>query len=193
VKLTVASAGETVEVTADSLTLDTVTDTQATALPEEVVQTLPNSGRDFTQMLSQTPGFAGLSTGGGAGVASVNGTRSNSVNWQIEGTDNNDLWWSIPAVNQGGVSSIAGVILPVEAIENFSFVTAGSTELGHNSGGTANLTIKSGSNRLHGSGYYYNHHEFLQHSNPLLHCRRAPGIPDRRREQGHRALGCLSV
>jgi hypothetical protein len=167
IKLSVASAGETVEVTADALSLDTVTDTQSTALPEEVVQTLPNSGRDFTQMLAQTPGFAGLSTGGGAGVASVNGTRSNSVNWQIEGTDNNDLWWNIPAVNQGGVSSIAGVILPVDAIENFSFVTAGSTELGRNSGGTANLTIKSGTNSLHGTAYYFNHNEAFQHSNPF--------------------------
>jgi hypothetical protein len=167
IKLAVASAGETVEVTADSLALDTVTDTQSTALPEEVVQNLPNSGRDFTQMLAQTPGFAGLSTGGGAGVASVNGTRSNSVNWQIEGTDNNDLWWNIPAVNQGGVSSIAGVILPIDAIENFSFETAGSTELGRNSGGTANLTIKSGSNQLHGTGYYFNHNEAFQHSNPF--------------------------
>jgi hypothetical protein len=89
------------------------------------------------------------------------------VNWQIEGTDNNDLWWNIPAVNQGGVSSIAGVILPIDAIENFSFVTAGSTELGRNSGGTANLTIKSGTNRLHGSTYYYNHNEAFQHSNPF--------------------------
>jgi hypothetical protein len=167
IKLAIASAGETVEVTADSLSLDTVTDTQATALPEEVVQNLPNSGRDFTQMLAQTPGFAGLSTGGGAGVGAVNGTRSNSVNWQIEGTDNNDLWWNIPAVNQGGVSSIAGVILPIDAIENFSFVTAGSTELGRNSGGTANLTIKSGTNSLHGSAYYYNHNEFFQKINPF--------------------------
>jgi hypothetical protein len=167
VKLAVASAGETVEVTADSLSLDTVTDTQSTALPEEVVQNLPNSGRDFTQMLAQTPGFAGLSTGGGAGVGAVNGTRSNSVNWQIEGTDNNDLWWNIPAVNQGGVSSIAGVILPIDAIENFSFVTAGSTELGRNSGGTANLTIKSGTNALHGTAYYYNHNEFFQRTNPF--------------------------
>ena len=167
IKLSVASAGETVEVTADALALDTVTDTQSTALPEEVVQNLPNSGRDFTQMLAQTPGFAGLSTGGGAGVGAVNGTRSNSVNWQIEGTDNNDLWWNIPAVNQGGVSSIAGVILPIDAIENFSFVTAGSTELGRNSGGTANLTIKSGTNALHGSAYYYNHNEAFQHTNPF--------------------------
>jgi hypothetical protein len=167
VKLTVASAAQTVEVTADSLTLDTVTDEQSTVLPEVVVQNLPNSGRDFTQMLSQTAGFAGLSTGGGAGMASVNGTRSNSVNWQIEGTDNNDLWWNIPAVNQGGVSALAGVLLPIDAIDNFSFVTAGSTEIGRNSGGTANLTIKAGTNTLHGTAYYFNHNEFFQATNPF--------------------------
>ena len=33
--------------------------------------------------------------------------------------------------------ALAGVILPIDAIDNFSFVTAGSTEIGRNSGGTA--------------------------------------------------------
>jgi len=166
-KLALSSSSQTVEVTAAAVTLDTDTDLQATVLPETVVQNLPNSGRDFTQMLAQTTGFAGLSTGGGAGVASVNGMRSNSVNWQIEGTDNNDLWWNIPAVNQGGVSAIAGVIFPIDAIENFSFVTTGSTELGRNPGGTANLTVKSGTNQLHGSAYYFNHNEFFERQNPF--------------------------
>lgn len=167
-KLAVSSdAGTTIEVDAGAIALDTVTDIQATTLPEVVVQNLPNSGRDFTQFVSQTTGFAGLSTGGGAGVASVNGTRSNSVNWQIEGTDNNDLWWNIPAVNQGGVSAIAGVVFPVDAIESFTFVTTGSTTLGRNPGGTANLIIKSGGNTLHGSAYYSNHNEFFEHSNPF--------------------------
>jgi hypothetical protein len=167
-KLVVSSATQTVEVTASALALDTSTDLQATVLPETIVQNLPNSGRDFTQMLSQTTGFAGLSTGGGAGAASVNGTRSNAVNWQIEGTDNNDLWWNIPAVNQGGVSAIAGVVFPIDAIENFSFVTTGSTALGRNPGGTANLTVKSGTNSLHGSVYYSNHNEFFEATNPFL-------------------------
>src|SRR5215469_4111944 len=48
VKMSVASANQTVEVAANALTLDTVTDTLTTVLPEEVVQNLPNSGRDFT-------------------------------------------------------------------------------------------------------------------------------------------------
>jgi hypothetical protein len=60
-----------------------------------------------------------------------------------------------------------GTIFPVDAIENFSFVTSGSTELGHNPGGVANLTIKSGTNTLHGSAYYYNHNEFFQKTNPF--------------------------
>jgi len=166
-KLLISSSTTTVEVRAATMTLDTVTDMQATILPETVVQNLPNSGRDFTQMISQTTGFAGLSTNGGGGYASVNGTRTNAVNWQIEGTDNNDLWWNIPAVNQGGVSAIAGVIFPIDAIENFSFVTTGETALGRNPGGTANLIIKSGTNQLHGTAYYFNHNEFFERQNPF--------------------------
>jgi hypothetical protein len=167
VKLAVASAAQTVEVTASVLALDTVTDVQASAIPEAIVQNLPNSGRDFTQMLAQNNGFAGYSTGGGALSSSVNGTRTNSVNWQIEGTDNNDLWWNIPAVNQSGVNGIAAVLMPIDAIESFSFVTSGTTEIGRDSGGTANVIIRSGTNALHGSAYYFNHNELFQANNPF--------------------------
>ncbi len=168
VKLGVAGAATNVEVTANALSVDTVTDVQATAIPEIVVQNLPSGGRDFTQMVGQITGFAGLSvSGGGTGTSSVNGTRTNSVNWELEGTDNNDLWWNIQAINQGGVTDLAGVLLPIDAIENFSFTSAGTTEIGRNSGGTVNVTIKSGTNALHGSAYYFNHNEFFQADNPF--------------------------
>jgi hypothetical protein len=167
VKLGVAGAAQTIEVTANTLALDTQTDVQASDIPEVIVQNLPNSGRDFTQMLAQNAGFAGYSTGGGALSSSVNGTRTNSVNWQIEGTDNNDLWWNIPAVNQSGVNGIAAVLMPIDAIESFSFVTSGTTEIGRDSGGTANVIIKSGTNTLHGSAYYFNHNEYMQANNPF--------------------------
>ncbi len=167
VKLNVATSTSTVEVTGDQLSLDTVTDEQAIAIPDAAVQNLPNSGRDFTQMLAQTAGFAGFSGSGGSLDSSVNGTRTNSINWQIEGTDNNDLWWNIPAVNQSGVNGISAVIMPIDAIENFSFVTSGTTEIGRNAGGTANISIKSGTNTVHGSAYYFNHNEFFQANNPF--------------------------
>jgi Carboxypeptidase regulatory-like domain/TonB dependent receptor len=177
-KLGLSSTDQTVEITAASISLDTASDVQATIIPERVVQNIPNSGRDFTQMVAQTTGFAGLSTGGGGGDSSVNGTRSNSVNWQIEGTDNNDFWWNIPAVNQGGVSAIAGVVFPIDAIESFTFVTTGSTSLGRNPGGTANLVIKSGTNQLHGSAYYYNHNEFFERQNPFSDTKPASRLQD---------------
>jgi len=184
IKLAVATAAQTVQVTADALALDTVTDIQASVLPEAVVQNLPNNGRDYTQLIGQVTGFGGLTTGGGGFLFSINGTRSNDVNYQIEGTDNNDLWWNIPAVNQTGVNGIAGVLLPVDAIENYSFVSSGSTELGRNPGGTANLTIRSGSNQWHGSAYYFNHNEALQARNPF-----ASFTPETRNQHAGFSLG----
>ena len=166
-KLAVASQATTVEVNAAGVALDTTSVTQTTVLPTRTIQDSPMNGRDFTQFLGQTPGFAGYSQNGGAGFASVNGTRTNSVNWQIEGTDNNDLWWNIPAVNQGGVNGIAGIVLPLDAIDQFSFVTSSSPETGRNAGGTANLVIKSGTNQLHGTLYDFNRNEALAANTPF--------------------------
>ena len=73
-------------------------------------------------MIALTPGYAGY-VGGGYG--SLNGTRANQMNWQIDGVDNNDLWHNIPAVNQGGVSGIAGIILPIDAVDQFSRADTG--------------------------------------------------------------------
>ena len=98
-------------------------------------------------------------------AGSVNGTRTNSVNWQINGADNNDQWHNSAAVNQGGVSGIAGTLLPIDSIDEFSIQTNGNAEQGRNGGGTLNVVIKSGTNSLHGSLYYFNRNEFLAAQN----------------------------
>ena len=116
IKLAVATSAETVEVAADAYTLDTTTTTQTTIIDEQAVSDAPMNGRDFTQLATLTPGFA---NSGAGGYGSLNGTRANQINWQIDGVDNNDIWHNIPAVNQGGVSGIAGVILPLDAVEQF--------------------------------------------------------------------------
>ncbi len=85
------------------------------------------------------------------GFGSLNGTRPNQMNWQIDGVDNNDFWHNIPAVNQGGVSGIAGIILPIDTIDEFSSQTQAGAEAGRNAGGTVNLALKSGGNTIHGS------------------------------------------
>jgi len=164
IKLGVESTGETVEVMASGLSLDTTTTTQTTDIPEVEVQDIPLNGRDFTQMIGLAPGFAGYSLGG---YGSVNGTRANQINWQIDGADNNDWWHNIPAVNQGGVENIAGVTLPIDSIAEFSLQTQSSSEVGRNPGGTVNLVTKSGTNALHGTAYYYERNQALAVSNPF--------------------------
>jgi hypothetical protein len=164
VKLAVATSSETVEVSADTYTLDTTTTTQTTILDSAAVDNIPLNGRDFTQLTVITPGFASTGANGGG---SLNGTRINQINWQIDGVDNNDIWHNIPAVNQSGVSGIAGVVLPLDAIEQFSVQTNASAESGRNPGGTVTLGLKSGTNTLHGSAYYYNRNELFGAKNPF--------------------------
>ena len=162
VKLTLQQQTTTVEVSAAALTLDTTTQTQTMTIPDDVVQNIPLNGRDFTQMIGVAPGFGGYNVGG---FGSLNGTRPNQINWQINGVDNNDFWHNIPAINQGGVSGIAGTVLPIDATEEFSVQTSSGPEGGRNAGGTANIVLKSGTNDLHGSVYYYNRNEaFADHS-----------------------------
>jgi Carboxypeptidase regulatory-like domain/TonB dependent receptor len=164
ISLAVATTGETVEVSASGLALDTTTTTQTTNIPELEVQDIPLNGRDFTQMIGLAPGFAGYSLGG---YGSVNGTRANQINWQIDGADNNDWWHNIPAVNQGGVENIAGVTLPIDSVAEFSLQTQSSSEVGRNPGGTVNLVTKSGTNGIHGTAYYYERNQALAVTNPF--------------------------
>ncbi|WP_109485272.1 TonB-dependent receptor [Occallatibacter savannae] len=163
-KLTVASSAETIEVSADAYTLDTTTTTQTTIIDAQAVDDAPLNGRDFTQLATLTPGFA---NSGAGGYGSLNGTRANQINWQIDGVDNNDIWHNIPAVNQGGVSGIAGIILPIDSVEQFSIQTNASADTGRNPGGTATLGLKGGTNHLHGSAYYYNRNELFGTKSPF--------------------------
>jgi hypothetical protein len=164
VKLPVSTSSQTVEVEAAGVALDTTSVTQTTDISSDVVNSTPMNGRDFTQLISVAPGFGGYSAGG---FGSVNGTRANQVNWQIDGVDNNDLWHNVPSVNQGGVEGIAGITLPLDSIEQYSQQTQSTAESGRNPGGLVNIVTKSGTNQIHGSLYYFNRNELFAANSPF--------------------------
>ena len=159
-QLSVAQVSEVVEVSAGSVVrLDTTSTSLTGIVAPKQVQDLPLNGRDFRQMVQLSPGVT-IS-------GSVNGSRTRGNNYQIDGADNNDAFQNASAVNQGGVSGIAGTLLPVEAIDQFSVQSGATAELGRNSGGAVNLVIKSGGNQLHGSLYYFNRNEYFAARSPV--------------------------
>jgi hypothetical protein len=179
VTLKVGSSATQVEVSAEALSLDTTTATQSNIIPTEQVANVPMNGRDFTQFAAVQPGYGGYSVGG---FGSLNGTRANQMNWQIDGVDNNDFWHNIPAVNQGGVSGIAGVVMPLDAIDEFAAQTQSAAEGGRNAGGIVNVVLKSGTNQLHGSLYYFNRNTSLGAATPFFNpsALAAQGLPSKK-------------
>lgn len=84
-------------------------------------------------------------TGRGAGF-SINGQRAASTNVLLDGVDNNSVFYG----------SLAQQI-PLEAVGEFRVVTNNfSAEFGRASGGIVNLSVRSGSNEFHGSGFEFN-------------------------------------
>jgi len=166
VKMKVGSSTTTVEVSAEALVLDTTSVQQNTVIPTEQVQNIPMNGRDFTQFTAMAPGYAGYS--GAQAFGSLNGTRANQMNWQLDGVDNNDFWHNLAAVNQGGVSGIAGTLMPLDAVDEFAAQSQSNAEAGRNAGGVINVVLKSGTNNFHGSAYYFNRNTSLGSSTPFF-------------------------
>jgi hypothetical protein len=162
VSLSVGSESTVVDVTAASASV--ATDTQSSALVAVIdsksVQEMPMNGRDFTRMTKFAPGVSALSN-------SVNGSRTTSINFQVDGADNVDAWLGIVASNQGGIASVPGGLIPIEAIDQFSMQAAGDADQGRNAGANSNMVLRSGTNNIHGDVFYFDRNEFFAALNPF--------------------------
>ncbi len=165
VKLDVAKQATTIEVEAQTVSIDTASASETSLINTKQINDIPLNGRDFTQLLKFNPGANAN--------GSLNGSRFNGIDWKIDGADNNDLWHNVNSVNQGGVSGIAGVLLPIDAIDEFSLQSSSNAEENRNTGGVLNVVVKSGTNNLHGTAYYFNRNEAFAANDWFT----APGTP----------------
>lgn len=150
VTLTVDSATTTIEVNAAAITLDTTSQVRTFTLPKEEVSSVPINGRSFTQMNTMFPG-----------------NTTGTTRYTVDGVDNNDVYSNSVGSNQGGVDGIPGTLLPLDSVEEYSAETQTGVESGGYSGYTIDLAIKSGTNDIHGSAYYYNRNEFFAALGPF--------------------------
>jgi Carboxypeptidase regulatory-like domain/TonB dependent receptor len=138
--------------------VETSTDTLGGSFESQQVEDLPINGRDYTKMLIMVPGTAGEPNGGGDspgsyGLFSSNGSRGRANNYLLDGTDMNDGYRNLPAINQGGVFGVPGTILPEDSIQEMSIESNFGAEYGRNSGAVVNIVTKSGGNEFHGVAF----------------------------------------
>jgi hypothetical protein len=162
VALALASQATSVDVKSGASLVETTSTAVTGVVSQNTVKDLPLNGRDFRQILKLTAGVSNTT-----GPTSANGSRTRGNNYEIDGADNNDGFQNFASVNQGGVAGIPGVVLPVDAIDQFSVSTGGTAEAGRNGSASINIAIKSGTNQFHGTAFEFLRNEDLSANSPF--------------------------
>ncbi|MGA9965039.1 MAG: carboxypeptidase regulatory-like domain-containing protein, partial [Terriglobales bacterium] len=151
---------EQLTVTEETPVIDTTRDVLSEVVDQKLVAELPLNGRDFGKLVALSPGAtvdpSGVAgTQGGFGQFNINGNRDRSNNYTLDGTDNNDPFFNNSALNQTGIGGAPASLLPIDAIQEFNLQSQFGAEYGRNSGSVVNIVTRSGTNKLHGSGFEF--------------------------------------
>ena len=164
-KLAVASAGETVQVESSSASqIESNTITVGEVIGRNTVQELPLNGRHFLDLTVLTPGGVVADTAGsltapsrglGANSFITAGNREDSVNFQINGINLNDI-------SQNQITFQPSIDTTSEfKINNQTF----SAEYGRSDGSIVTVATRSGTDHFHGELFDYFRNEALDARN----------------------------
>src|SRR5664279_820733 len=166
VQLKVGTATESIAVMADAPLLKTENAEQSTNITIQRFNELPLYGAGgggsglrypwaFTNIM---PGSSSVPNGGNTNIR-VNGLQNDTFSVRIDGQDG--TFTQQPTFSAGSQPS-------VEALEEVSLQTSNfASEYGQVGGGLFNFTSKSGTNKLHGSGFEYFRNEDLNAGQPF--------------------------
>jgi hypothetical protein len=190
--LQVGAVSETVEVFGAAPLLESSNASVGQVIEPQAVSDMPLNGRNYLDLAklsigvvepagSDQPGTAGdRAKNGGSFVA--NGTRSDMNNFILDGIDNNA---KIPDLS----NNTNVVVQPsIDALMEFKVETnVYSAEYGHSAGAVVNATIRSGTNKVHGSLFEFLRNDALDARNFYLLPSQA--TPELRRNQYGATLG----
>ncbi len=144
-RLVLGAIAESIEVKADSAQVDTYQTQVGSIVDTNRVNDLPLNGRNVYDLAITLPGvantrFSTVSDSGG-NYMNVNGNRSRSSTFLLDGGFNNDMWR-----NSGSSSPNP------DAVQEFRLITSNfNAEFGRSPGAIFNVVLKSGTNQIHGS------------------------------------------
>jgi hypothetical protein len=154
VQLSPGKVTQTVEVTGAVPLVDATGVTLGGTLSNETINDLPLNGRNYQNLLSLRPGVQ-IYPGGGAWTQSTNGIRPEDQNYMVDGLDNNEAFSGQSIINSPRVAGDAITILPIDAIQEFNVEENPRAEFGWKPGSVVNVSIKSGTNSIHGTAYAF--------------------------------------
>ena len=183
VRLSLASAQQTVDVTAAESTFDTSQTSSVVNIDRDRVEELPIPSRNYLTFVLLSPQVAAanpaLSQQGqtpSTGSFSFGGLRPGSNAVYLDGVNDNDEY-------SGG----SRTQLSPEAISDFQIVNHGfAAESGGGAGGSIDVQTRSGVNRIHGDAFTFVQNGALNGTPPL---ERTPYKPDESRMRAGVALG----
>jgi hypothetical protein len=179
VQLKVGSTNEQVTVDAGgSLTLNTTNASVSTIIDRQFVANIPLNGRSIQDLISLTPGVTTTTPedGGQTGVSgdfSVNGQRTESNNYIVDGVSanfsagngsgNGDAGGNVGAVTALGTTQ---ALVTIDDLQEFRVLSSSySAEYGRAAGGQVSFVTRSGTNDLRGTLFEYLRNNFFDANN----------------------------
>jgi outer membrane receptor for ferrienterochelin and colicin len=128
----------------------------STTLNETAVSTTPILGRKFEDLLTLTPGVS-ITQGPDGDEINFSGNRGIFNNVSVDGGDHNNGFFGEQLGGQR-----AAIDITLEAVKEFQVIATGANaEFGRTAGGVINVITKTGTNEVHGSGFYFQRFEGL--------------------------------
>jgi len=168
----VGAAAETVEVSGEAPQINTTSPEFAPTLNQTAISNLPINGGRWSSFAVLTPGV--VSNSSGFGLLSFRGISTLLNNNTVDGADNNQAFFS----EERGRTRV-GYSTPKAAVQEFQVNTSNySAEYGRSAGGVVNTVTKSGTNDIHGEGYFYDRDNVWGATNPFtkINVQSAPGV-----------------
>ena len=170
-KLVLGSESETVDVSSASPALQVENATLGTVVEGSVIQELPLTNRNYTQVLTLSAGISGdlnnaATLGKGTPDVYVNGASSISNNFHMDGADINNFG----SGRAGDFVQQAGIPIPnPDALQEFKIQTSNyDAGFGRDAGANVDVVTKTGTNSIHGSLWEFFRNDVLNANDTFL-------------------------
>jgi hypothetical protein len=189
-QLTLGEVSETVEVTADAEVVQKTTTELGTVINQRAVEDLPLNGRNFTQLLTLTPGVTPVSTSQNRSIGGVEGNvgipNSGFADPSFHGQLNRSKLYFYDGIINTNIRGPNYIVIPnIDLVQEFKVVGHDAkAEFGGASGGVMNMVSKSGGNSFHGSAFEYVRNDAFDARNSFdpcttARCKPGQGVPDK--------------